>query len=412
MKHLLDQLNKHVHTLLIDKIESIDSLSHIIAIKNISLSDPLFQSISSVESAELPSQMLMNAHIQTGLLLLIHDNYLADHTFELQQVLSFTPTEPIIAGDQVRIETELSQNSDDIVTFTSNSFVDGQPRSNISFTIRKTNATTSGTFIHPTASVHSSAMLGHNVHIGPYAIINDQVTIGDNTTISAHVMVDKWTTIGSGNSIHYGAVIGAPAQDIKYKGEEAFVKIGDNNHIREYVTINRATGKDESTILGSNNMLLTNTHIGHNCVIGSNVTMANMVHIAGHVVVEDDATIGGLTGIYQHVRVGKGSMIGGYSRLIQDIPPFMLCDGNPAFVRNLNIVGCRRRGIVKDTIADLKTLYKLLYRSNLNVTQALSEYSPNQNSEEVQYILNFLQSDTSRGISKKSNVGSVDSDSE
>ena len=221
-------------------------------------------------------------------------------------------------------------------------------------------------------------------------------------------MIDKWSIIGKHNAIEFGAVIGSQAQDVKYKGEVAYVKIGDHNQIREYVTINRATGKDEVTEIGSNNMLLTNTHIGHNCKIGNHVVMANVVHVGGHVHIEDNATIGGLTGIHQFVRVGKGTMIGGYSRLIQDVPPFMLCDGNPAYVRNLNAIGCKRSGMSKSTLTDLKQLYKLLYRSNLNTKQALSEFSPKESSDEVDHLLAFIQHDASRGISKKSVTNSTE----
>ena len=136
--------------------------------------------------------------------------------------------------------------------------------------------------------------------------------------------------------------------------------------------------------------------------------MANVVHVGGHVIIEDNATIGGLTGIHQFVRIGTGTMTGGYSRLIQDIPPFMLCDGNPAYVRNLNIIGCRRRGMSKATLTDLKQLYKLLYRSQLNISQALKEFSPSTESAEVDTLVNFLTHDTSRGISKKAHVETSD----
>ena len=153
-------------------------------------------------------------------------------------------------------------------------------------------------------------------------------------------------------------------------------------------------------------MLLTNTHVGHNCKIGSNIVMANVVHLGGHTVIDDNVTIGGLTGVHQFVRIGKGAMIGGYSRLIQDVPPFMLCDGNPAHVRNLNIIGCKRRGMTRNELNELKKLYKLLYRSNLNTKQAIAEFKPEESYDEVQLLLDFIQQDTSRGISKKTNVES------
>ena len=334
MKHLLELLSQRVAQLLIDKIERIEDGSHIVAIKNLSFNDPFFSTDVPITDRLVPQQTLIDAHIQSAMLYLLHTNQIDEHTLKLDTIESFSALQDVYPGDQLRLETEYVTQTDESAQFKSRSYVDGSQCSEIKFSIHQSNPTTSSTFIHPTASVHPSVVLGQGVQVGPYCIINEGVTIDDFTEISAHVMVDKWCKIGKGNSIQYGAVIGSQAQDIKYKGEVSYVEIGDNNHIREYVTINRATGENAVTKIGSNNMLLTNTHIGHNCEIGDHVTMANVVHLGGHTIIEDNATIGGLTGIHQFVRVGKGTMIGGYSRLIQDVPPFMLCDGNPAYVRN------------------------------------------------------------------------------
>ena len=401
MKHLLELLSHRVAQLLIDKIDHIEDGSHIVCIKNLSFNDPFFSSEIPITELVMPQQTLIDAHIQSGMLYLLHTSHLDVQHFRLDKILSFSALTDVFPGDQLRIETEYTSQKDESIQFKSRSYVNGNQCSEISFSIHQSNPSTSSTFIHPTASIHPSVILGQGVQVGPYCIINEGVSIDDGTTIAAHVMVDKWCKIGKHNAIQYGAVIGSEAQDAKYKGEFAYVSIGDHNHIREYVTINRATGENEATKIGSNNMLLTNTHVGHNCTIGDKVTMANVVHLGGHTVVEDNATIGGLTGVHQFVRIGKGTMIGGYSRLIQDVPPFMLCDGNPAHVRNLNIIGCRRRGMDKQTLTDLKQLYKLLYRSNLNTKQALSEFSPEQSSDEIDHLISFINQDTSRGISKK-----------
>ena len=403
MKHLFEKLQRHFPQPTIDKIEHIEPSSHIVTIKNITR---IPHSVGQAFNGPIPQQTLIDAHIQSCILYLLNENYLEDHRYQLATIDAFDSLHDVFPGDQVRIETEFKTNSDNIIRFDARSYVNGTQSSDIRLAIRQTNASSSSTFIHPTASVHSSAVLGHGVHVGPYCIVNEGVVIGDHTHLTAHVMINKWSIIGKHNAIEFGAVIGSQAQDIKYKGELAYVKIGDHNQIREYVTINRATGKDEVTQIGSNNMLLTNTHIGHNCVIGNHVVMANVVHVGGHVMVEDNATIGGLTGIHQFVRVGKGTMVGGYSRLIQDVPPFMLCDGNPAFVRNLNAIGCKRSGMSKSTLSDLKQLYKLLYRSNLNTKQALQNFSSSEPSDEVNHLLAFIQHDTSRGISKKSTTDS------
>lgn len=404
MNHLLDQVHQLMPPLHIDAIESIDGKESIIAIKNIAISDPIFSSCTSISQANYPTQHIADAHVQTGYLLLLNDQSLVGHSFRLTEIQSFECRHTIRIGNQIRFETVQKKHTPQHVIFSSRGFIDGIQCSAITFAIQPSDAATSGTYIHPTASVHATAMLGNNVHIGPYSIVNEYVSIGENTRISAHVLVEKWTTIGHNNTIEYGAVIGSQPQDMKYKGEASFVQIGNHNHIREYVTINRATGEGASTTIGNNNMLLTNTHIGHNCILGNDITMANVVHVGGHVVIDDCATIGGLTGIHQFVRIGTGTMTGGYSRLIQDIPPFMLCDGNPAYVRNLNIIGCRRRGMSKETLADLKQLYKLLYRSKLTIRQALEAYSPESASKDIDTLTTFLRQDTSRGISKKSTI--------
>ena len=406
MKHLFEKLHQHFPQPAIDKVEHIEANSHIVTIKNITLLDP--SGNGQWLDGPVPQKTMIDAHIQSCVLYLLNENYLEDHRYQLAKIQSFDAIKDAFPGDQLRIESEFKSSKNDLISFESRSYVNGSQSSEMTLQIRQTNASTSSTFIHPTASVHSSAVLGHGVHIGPYCIVNEGVHIGDHTHLTAHVMIDKWSIIGKHNAIEFGAVIGSQAQDVKYKGEVAYVKIGDHNQIREYVTINRATGKDEVTEIGSNNMLLTNTHIGHNCKIGNQVVMANVVHVGGHVHIEDNATIGGLTGIHQFVRVGKGTMIGGYSRLIQDVPPFMLCDGNPAYVRNLNAIGCKRSGMSKSTLTDLKQLYKLLYRSNLNTKQALSEFSPKESSDEVDHLLAFIQHDASRGISKKSVTDSTE----
>ena len=404
MNHLLEKLQPTVPQVAIDKIEQLEVGSHIITIKNVSVMDAFYNGVISQQP--LPQQSLIDAHIQSALLYLMNENHLDTHQFKLDKISSFSALENVFPGDQIRLETYLKKQTDDAFTFNARSYVDGKEISEMAFTIIQSNTDTSGTFIHPTASVHSSANLEQGVHIGPYCIVNEGVHIGEKTTLRAHVMVGKWSIIGKSNTLEYGTVVGSQAQDVKYQGELSRVIMGDNNQIREYVTINRATGKDEATEIGSNNMLLTNTHVGHNCKIGSNIVMANVVHLGGHTVIDDNVTIGGLTGVHQFVRIGKGAMIGGYSRLIQDVPPFMLCDGNPAHVRNLNIIGCKRRGMTRSALNELKKLYKLLYRSNLNTKQAIAEFKPEESYDEVQFLLDFIQQDTSRGISKKTTVES------
>lgn len=248
------------------------------------------------------------------------------------------------------------------------------------------------TEIDPTAIVDKSAKIGQGVIIGPYSVIGPNVCVGDCTKIDTHVVIEENTTIGRDCTILTGAVLGGAPQDYKYNGEETFLRIGDGNIIREYVTIHRASGEGESTTIGDNNMLMAYCHIGHNCELGSNITMANMVGISGHVQVEDKVVFGGIVGVHQNVRVGKLAMVGGFSKIVQDIPPFSMTDGRPARVCDLNVIGLRRNGVGPKVRSDLKQAYKLLYRSNMNVTQALeaidNEIEP---SVELQYLLDFVR---------------------
>ncbi len=250
-----------------------------------------------------------------------------------------------------------------------------------------------GTRIHPTAEVHPSAELGRGVEIGPYSVIGPDVVIGDNTRIESHVVIQRWTRLGSNCVIKAAAVLGGEPQDHKFKGEQSFLNIGDNNIIREFVTIHRATGEGEATTLGDDNLLMAYCHIGHNCTLGSHIMMANTVGISGHVQIEDRVVFGGMVGLHQFTRIGRLAMIGGMSKVVQDVPPFMMADGRPAQVYDLNVVGCRRAGISPRVRAGLRQAYKLLYRSNFNVSQAIeaieSEVEP---SPERDYLLEFVKS--------------------
>jgi UDP-N-acetylglucosamine acyltransferase len=247
--------------------------------------------------------------------------------------------------------------------------------------------------IHPTAIIDSSAQIEPDVEIGPYCVLGKEVQIGAGTVLHAHVVIEQNTRIGCNCQIHSGAVLGGPPQDNKFKGEESFVVIGDNNIIRECVTIHRATGEGNVTRVGSNNMLMAYAHIGHNCDVGSFVTLSSYVGIAGHVQVEDYANFGGICGVHQFCRIGTWAMLGGMSGIVQDIPPYMLANGRPARVYDINKHGLRRAGIAPKVRNELREAYKLLYRSNLNMSQALEtieeEIDP---SPELTHLLTFIRS--------------------
>ncbi|MFP5272532.1 acyl-ACP--UDP-N-acetylglucosamine O-acyltransferase [Coleofasciculus sp.] len=247
------------------------------------------------------------------------------------------------------------------------------------------------TLIHPTAVIHPGAQLHPTVQIGAYAVIGDNVKVGSQTKIGAHAVLEGPTEIGARNQIFPGAAIGLEPQDLKYDGAPSWVRIGDDNRIREYVTINRATGAGEATVIGDSNLLMAYVHVAHNCVLENSVVIANGVALAGHVHIESKATIGGVLGIHQFVHIGRLAMVGGMSRIDRDVPPYMLVEGNPARVRSLNLVGLKRAGISAESLEDLKKAFRMLYRSDYTFNQALEQLNLISDHEQVQHLRLFLE---------------------
>ena len=259
--------------------------------------------------------------------------------------------------------------------------------------------------IHENAVVSPGAILGRDVEIGPYAVIGPNVVIGDGTKVSAHVVIDGWTTIGKNCKFFPGCSIGAEPQDLKFKGEKAYTVIGDGVTIRECATVNRATGEGNETRLGNNVLMMAYTHVAHNCTVGNYVIMSNAATLAGHVLVEDRAVIGGLAGVHQFVKIGRNAMIGGASKVVQDVPPFMIVDGHPARVAGLNNVGVARAGIGPQVRRQLKKAYKLLYRSGYSLEQAIEAMEQElDSSEEIEHLLRFLRN-VERGICRSRRDG-------
>ncbi len=225
--------------------------------------------------------------------------------------------------------------------------------------------------IHPTAIVAETAVIGDGTKIGPYCILGPNVVLGEGNLLTSHVIIDGHTTIGKNNKIFSYAVIGTDPQDLKFSGEPTRLRIGDNNTIREFVTINRSNQMDEDTVVGSNNLLMEYMHVAHNCQIGNNCVIANAVQMAGHIHVGDNATIGGQTALHQFVHVGTHAFVGGASAIKKDIAPYTRGQGNPYQTVGLNSVGLMRRGFSNETIAKIKDIYNLFYRKGLNTSQAL-----------------------------------------
>ncbi len=255
------------------------------------------------------------------------------------------------------------------------------------------------TSIHPSAVIHPHAEIGADCLIGPYCVIGEHVVLGSGCKLHSHVVIDGHTRLGRGNEIYPFASIGLKTQDLKWKGGITRTEIGDNNTIREFVTIHSATGDGEITAIGSHNNLLAYSHAAHNVTIGNHVIMSNCATLGGHVTVEDYATIS-VAAVHQFCRIGKMAMVGGCSKVVQDVPPFMLADGNPAETRTINKVGLTRNGVSEETQAVLRQAYKLLFREGLTISNALlrieKELPP---SPELEHLVRFVRS-SERGISK------------
>ena len=255
-----------------------------------------------------------------------------------------------------------------------------------------------GATIHPTALVDPGADLGDGVEIGAYCIVGADVVLGDGCVLQSHVVVDGPTEIGERNVFHSFCSVGGRTQDLKYAGEPTFLRIGSDNTFREFCTLNRGTAVGEATVIGSHNHLLAYSHVAHGCVVGDHCIFSNNGTLAGHVVVEDHAIIGGLSAVHQFCRIGRHAMIGGCTKIVQDVPPFCIADGNPAAVRAVNSVGLERHGFAAETIKVLRKAHKLIYGGEYNTSQAVAQIEKElPDLPELAHLVAFIRS-SQRGI--------------
>ncbi len=257
-----------------------------------------------------------------------------------------------------------------------------------------------GARIHATAIVDPDAAIGPGVEIGPFAIVGPGVTIGANTTVGPRALIERDTELGRNCRIANGAVLGTDPQDLKYEGERTFLQVGDRTVIREFATLNRGTAASGRTAVGSDCLVMAYCHIAHDCEIGNHVIISNATNMAGHVAIEDWAIVSGLVAIHQFVRIGAHAFVGGGSRIAKDVPPYCRAVGNPsARLYGLNAVGLDRRGFPREVRLRLRHLYRTLFQSNLNLSQALArvEADPALRSPEVGYVVEFIRN-SQRGV--------------
>jgi UDP-N-acetylglucosamine acyltransferase len=254
--------------------------------------------------------------------------------------------------------------------------------------------------IHSTAIIHPRAQIGSNCEIGAYCVIGKNVILGENCRLHSHVVLDGHTKLGKGNEIFPFTALGAKTQDLKFKGGNPRLEIGDHNVFREGVTVHCATNDGDATIIGSNNLILIHAHVAHDCILGNGIIMSGYAGLAGHVMIGDFAVISGYVAVHQFCRIGKLAMIGGCSKVRQDIPPFMLADGEPAKILTVNKIGLERNGVSEEAQNALRSACKILFRESLTVSNALikieSELPP---LPEIKHLLEFVRA-SARGISK------------
>lgn len=255
--------------------------------------------------------------------------------------------------------------------------------------------------IHATAIIHPTAQLDAGVSVGPYSIVGEQVKIGAGTQVGAHVVIERWTEIGRDNQIFQFASVGAAPQDLKYRGEETWLVLGDRNRIREFATLHRGTPDGGGrTVVGSDNLFMAYSHVAHDCRVHNRVVMANAATLAGHVEIEDNAILGGLMAVHQFCRVGCHTMISGGAMITQDIPPYTIAQGDRAKTIGINLVGLKRRGFPEATIRGIKNAYRLMFRSGLRLEAALERIELEYGTiPEVKHFTAFIK-ESQRGIAR------------
>jgi UDP-N-acetylglucosamine acyltransferase len=400
IKEILKIIPHRYPFILIDRIIELEEGKRAVAIKNVTINEPFFTG-HFPDHPIMPGVLIVEAIAQVGVVMALRVPENEGKLVYFGGIDNVRFRRPVVPGDQLRIEVEALWVRGAIGKMRGKVTVEGQVAVEGEFIFSTAPRQDSGILIHPTATVHPKAVLGEKVVIGPYTVVGAEVEIGEGTRIDSHCMISRWVKIGKQNHIMDGTVIGSAPQDIKYKGERGDIVIGDRNVIREFVTIHLPTGGG-LTQIGSDNFIMVHAHIPHNCRIGNQVIIGGYVGLAGHTQIDDQVIIGGLAGIHQFVRIGRLTMIGAQSKVTQDIPPFMLVDGNPAQVRGVNSIGLQRRGVGQEAQVEIRKAFKLIYDGGHKTAEAAKEIRKRLRPlPEIEQIASFLERESHRGISRK-----------
>ncbi len=252
--------------------------------------------------------------------------------------------------------------------------------------------------IHPSSIIHPSAKIGSGCEVGPFCVIGEHVTLGEKCRLHAHVVIDGHTRLGCGNEIFPFVALGTKTQDLKYSGGNPRLEIGDNNVFREGVTVHCGTNDGEATVIGSHNLFIIQSHVAHDCILGNHIILSGYAGLAGHCVVEDHAILAGYAAVHQFCRIGKFSLIGGCSKIVQDVPPYMIVEGNPGATRTINKIGLERAGFSNEAQTALRAAYKILFREGLAIPNALTQIEAELPPlPEVKHLVEFFRT-SKRGV--------------
>lgn len=386
---------------LVDKVVAIGA-NHIVGVKNVTANEPFFQGHFPQEPV-MPGVLQVEAMAQCGGLLVLNSvDEPERYSTYFMKIDGVKFRQKVVPGDTLLFRVELlAPIRRGISTMKGYVFVGEKVVCEAEFMaqiVKNKITTKKNNMISPLAYIHPEAKIGENVEIGPFVFIDKNVVIGDNNTIMPNANILYGSRIGNGNTIFPGAVIGAIPQDLKFRGEETTAEIGDNNTIRENVTINRGTAAKGKTIVGSNNLLMEGVHVAHDAIIGSGCIIGNATKMAGEIIIDDNAIISGAVLMHQFCRVGGYVMVQGGSRFSKDIPPYIIAGREPIAYAGINIVGLRRRGFSNELIENIHNTYRIIYQNGMNVTDALEQVRKEiPMSKEIEYIISFIEN-SQRGI--------------
>lgn len=397
--------------LLVDKVIEMVEGKSAVAIKNVTMNEHFFQGHFPGQPI-MPGVLIIEAIAQVGAVMALSAPSSLGKIVFFAGIDNVRFRKPVVPGDQLRLEVEVLWFKRGIGKMKGRALVENELACEGEFTFSLVDqGGGKSAQVHPTAIIHPTAKIGKGVQIGSFAVIGPGVEIGDGSTVGSHAVISRWTKIGKNNHIYHSVSIGAAPQDIRYKGEKGEIIIGDNNTIREFATVHLPTGEGGKTVIGNDNYIMVHAHIPHNGTICNHTVIGGFVGLAGHTYIGDQVIIGGMAGIHQFVRIGRLAMIGAQSKVVQDIPPFMLVEGSPSEVRGINVIGLQRKGISHEAQAEIKKAFKIIYDQKQSTDKITEELERRLRPlDEIKEIIAFLKQESKRGISKKVAIEEIEED--